>query len=138
MSVKGAALRQLSDMNLRQVVLSLAEVQGLPDDHPVWAQVAMLASIIKQTNTAAMTTDHEVAELRKEISELKNILLARNDVPEIAELRVLMPQVRHVLAGTAELNSFMRVFVNEIEGVCNSTRKDVFTIKSMLARLKGK
>lgn len=136
MTVKSAALRQLSDLNLRQVVLSLAEVQSLPDDHPVWALVAMLAAIIKQTNTAAITTDQEVAELRKEISELKNILLVRNNAPDVAELRTLMGQIKYVLAKTAELRAYMPVFINEIEEVCIGIQKDVSAIKSALAKLE--
>jgi hypothetical protein len=33
-------------LHQRQVVEALADVQGLPDDHPVWATVTLLGAVI--------------------------------------------------------------------------------------------
>ena len=45
-SLRGQALQQLTDLHQRQVVEALADVQGLPDDHPVWATVTLLGAVI--------------------------------------------------------------------------------------------
>jgi DNA-binding transcriptional MerR regulator len=45
-SLRGQALQQLTDLHQRQVVEALADIQGLPDDHPVWATVTLLGAVI--------------------------------------------------------------------------------------------
>ncbi|MHB1733106.1 MAG: hypothetical protein ACYCU8_06575 [Ferrimicrobium acidiphilum] len=44
MNLREQALQQLTDLHQRQVVETLADVQGLPDDHPIWSVVALLAA----------------------------------------------------------------------------------------------
>ncbi|WP_298405081.1 hypothetical protein [Ferrimicrobium sp.] len=46
MTLRDQALQQLTDFHQRQVVETLADVQGLPDDHPIWATVALLGTVI--------------------------------------------------------------------------------------------
>ena len=59
MSVKDDALRQLSDLDLdlRETVLSLAIAQKISDNSPAWAQVSMLAAIVRRTNTTAVSNE---------------------------------------------------------------------------------
>ena len=49
MTLRDQALQQLTDHHQRQVVETLADSQGLPDDHPVWATVALLAAATSKT-----------------------------------------------------------------------------------------
>ena len=44
MNLREQALRQLTDLHQAQVVEALADTQGLPDSHPIWAVVALLAA----------------------------------------------------------------------------------------------
>jgi len=49
MNLREQALQQLTDLHQRQVVETLADVQGLPDDHPIWSVVALLAAATSKT-----------------------------------------------------------------------------------------
>jgi len=49
MTLKDQALQQLTDHHQRQVVEALADSQGLPDDHPIWCVVALLAAATSKT-----------------------------------------------------------------------------------------
>jgi hypothetical protein len=49
MTLRDQALQQLTDHHQRQVVETLAYVQGLPDDHPIWSVVALLAAATSKT-----------------------------------------------------------------------------------------
>jgi hypothetical protein len=46
MTPRDQALQQLTDLHQRQVVETLADVQALPDDHPIWGVVALLGAVI--------------------------------------------------------------------------------------------
>lgn len=63
------ALQQLTDLHQRQVVEALADLQGLPDDHPIWATVALLGTVIAKTGEGsdAQVTLNATAQLNRQM-----------------------------------------------------------------------
>ena len=58
MKLRDQALGQLTDLHQRQVVEALAEMQGIPDDHPIWTTVALLGAVIaKAGDGSAMSAE---------------------------------------------------------------------------------
>ncbi|WP_298343542.1 hypothetical protein [Ferrimicrobium sp.] len=55
MTLRDLALEQLTDLHQGQVVEALAQMQGLPDDHPIWATVALLGTVIAKGGEGSET-----------------------------------------------------------------------------------
>ena len=56
MTLREQALRQLIDLHQQQAVEALADAQGLPDDHPIWATVALLGAVVAKAGSTNMDT----------------------------------------------------------------------------------
>ena len=69
MTLREQALQQLTDLHQRQVVETLADVQGLPADHPIWATVALLGTVIANTGEGSETqaTLEATAQLNRQM-----------------------------------------------------------------------
>ena len=116
LTVKDHALKQLSDSKQISALEALASLEGLADDHPIWATVAMLGAVINQGEINALETANEVSSLRDEVLELKGLVIGSmghrdgsggESVLMLAKIRELMSQILEVLSGSANLNKQM-------------------------------
>ena len=122
-TLKEQALAQLAELHQRQVVEALGEVQGLGEDHPIWATVAMLGAVIGRANADIEDTAAEVAGLRGDLASLR------------AELAKLSRQVVPVLEDAARLSRRMPGFLERLEEVLGGMRREVGEIRAEVARL---
>lgn len=122
-TLKEQALAQLAELHQRQVVEALGEVQGLGEDHPIWATVAMLGAVIGRANADAEDAATEVAGLRGDLAALR------------AELAELSRQVVPVLEDAARLSRRMPGFLERLEEVLGGMRREVGAIRAQVARL---
>ncbi|NNN15947.1 MAG: hypothetical protein HKL82_08850 [Acidimicrobiaceae bacterium] len=67
MSLREYAMKQLVEMGWRPVVDEMAKIQGLPEDHPAWAMVAMIGAAIGDGSDCKA----ELANLRAEVAGLR-------------------------------------------------------------------
>ena len=125
-TLKEQALAQLAELHQRQVVEALGEVQGLGEDHPIWATVAMLGAVIGRANADIEDTAAEVAGLRGDLAALR------------AELAELSRQVVPVLEDAARLSRRMPGFLERLEEVLGGMTREVGAIRAEVARLAVK
>ena len=122
-TLKEQALAQLAELHQRQVVEALGEVQGLGEDHPIWATVAMLGAVIGRANAEAEDAAAVVAGLRGDLAALR------------AELAELSRQVVPVLEDAARLSRRMPGFLERLEEVLGGMRREVGAIRAEVASL---
>jgi hypothetical protein len=56
MNLREQALRQLTDLHQQQAVEALADAQGLPDDHPIWATIGLLGAVVAKAGSTNVDT----------------------------------------------------------------------------------
>jgi hypothetical protein len=83
MTLREQALRQLTDYHQSQVVEALADAQGLPDDHPIWATIALLGAVVAKagsTNVDTAKALEAAAQLNRQmpafLSRLEEVLVS--------------------------------------------------------------
>ena len=147
MTLRDLALEQLRDLHQRQVVEALAQMQGLPDDHPIWATVAMLGAVINRSETSTSETASEVSNLRDEVMELKGLIIGSmshreapggESVLMLAKIRELMNQILEVLSGSANLNKQMPGFLEKLEGVLVDTQRSLASLDAKMNQVLAK
>jgi hypothetical protein len=80
MTPRDKALQQLTDLHQRQVVETLADMQALPDDHPIWGVVALLGAVISKpgegsdVQAALAATAHLNAQMPRFLERLEEVL----------------------------------------------------------------
>jgi hypothetical protein len=94
MTLRDLALEQLTDLHQGQVVEALAQMQGLPDDHPIWATVALLGTVIAKGGEGSETqvTLVATAQLNRQmpafLARLEEILGTTNQTLASIEARL--------------------------------------------------
>ncbi|WP_276969321.1 hypothetical protein [Ferrimicrobium acidiphilum] len=76
MTLREQALRQLTDLHQQQAVEALADAQGLPDDHPIWATVALLGAVVAKAGSTNMDTA-KALEAAAQLNRQMPVFLAR-------------------------------------------------------------
>ena len=139
MSGRDAALEQLRDATQRRAVEALAGLQSLPDDHPIWATVALLAAVIGKGNEDTAFLRAEITRLGAEIAEVKGMLRlsSAGGAPELTDIAAFMDQVSGALSGAAHLDAAMPGFLERLEEVLGGIRKDIASIEGRLDGREG-
>lgn len=146
-TVKDYALKQLGDAKQVGALEALASLDGLDDDHPIWATVAMLGAVINRAETSASETAREVSDLRDEVLELKGLIIGsmgHRDAPGgesvlmLAKIRELMSQILEVLSGSANLNKQMPGFLGRLEGVLVDTQRSLASLDAKMNQVLAK
>lgn len=147
MTVKDQALKQLSDAKQIGALEVLASLEGLEDDHPIWATVAMLGAVINRSGTSASETANEVSSLRDEVLELKGLIIGSmgqrdgsggESVLMLAKIRELMSQILEVLSSSANLNNQMPGFLQKLEGVLVDTQRSLASLDAKMNQVLAK
>ena len=147
LTVKDHALKQLSDAKQISALEALASLEGLADDHPIWATVAMLGAVINQGEINALETANEVSSLRDEVLELKGLVIGSmghrdgsggESVLMLAKIRELMSQILEVLSGSANLNKKMPGFLQKLEGVLVDTQCSLASLDAKMNQVLAK
>ena len=147
LTVKDYALKQLSDAKQLDALEALTSLEGLEDDHPIWATVAMLGAVINRAETNASETASEVSSLRDEVLELKGLILGSmghreasggESVLMLAKIRELMSQILEVLSGSANLNKQMPGFLGRLEGVLGETQRTLASLDAKMNQALAK
>ena len=146
-TVKDYALKQLGDAKQVGALEALASLDGLDDDHPIWATVAMLGAVINRAETSASETVKEVSNLRDEVLELKGLIIGsmgHRDAPGgesvlmLAKIRELMSQILEVLSGSANLNKQMPGFLGRLEGVLGDAQRTLASLDAKMNQVLAK
>jgi hypothetical protein len=102
MNLREQALQQLTDLHQRQVVETLADVQGLPADHPVWGVVALLGAVIAKAGEEGSDLQAELtatAQLNRQmpafLSRLEEVLGSTQRTLASIEARLGRLEARH-------------------------------------------
>ena len=147
LTVKDHALKQLSDAKQLEALEALASLDGLEDDHPIWATVAMLGAVINRSETSTSETASEVSNLRDEVMELKGLIIGSmshreapggESVLMLAKIRELMSQILEVLSGSANLNKQMPGFLEKLEGVLVDTQRSLASLDAKMNQVLAK
>jgi hypothetical protein len=147
LTVKDYALKQLSDAKQLDALEALTALEGLEDDHPIWATVAMLGAVINRADISASDTANEVSSLRDEVLELKGLIIGSmgyRDAPGgesvlmLAKIRELMSQILEVLSGSANLNKQMPGFLQRLEGVLGDTQRTLSSLDAKMNQVLAK
>jgi hypothetical protein len=147
LTVKDYALKQLSDAKQISALEALASLEGLADDHPIWATVAMLGAVINRSGTGASDTAREVSSLRDEVLELKGLIIGSmghrdgsggESVLMLAKIRELMSQILEVLSGSANLNKQMPGFLEKLEGVLGEMQRSLASVDAKMNQVLAK
>ena len=147
LTVKDYALKQLSDAKQLEALEALASLDGLEDDHPIWATVAMLGAVINQSGTSTSETANEVSSLRDEVLELKGLIIGSmghrdgsggESILMLAKIRELMSQILEVLSGSANLNKQMPGFIGRLEGVLGETQRTLASLDTKMNQVLAK
>ncbi len=147
LTVKDHALKQLSDAKQLNALEALTSLEGLEDDHPIWATVAMLGAVINRSGTSASDTAREVSSLRDEVLELKGLIIGSvghrdgsggESVLMLAKIRELMSQILEVLSGSANLNKQMPGFLEKLEGVLVDTQRSLASLDAKMNQVLAK
>ena len=112
---------------------------SLPDDHPIWATVALLAAVIGKGNEDAALLRAEITRLGAEIAEVKGMLRlsSAGGAPELTDIAAFMDQVSGALSGAAHLDAAMPGFLERLEEVLGGIRKDIASIEGRLDGREG-
>ncbi|WP_298346668.1 hypothetical protein [Ferrimicrobium sp.] len=139
MSVRDAALEQLRDANQRRAVEALAGLQSLPDDHPIWATVALLAAVIGKGNEDTAFLRAEITRLGAEIAEVKGMLRTSptGSTPELTDIARFMDRVSGAVSGAAHLDAAMPGVLERLEEVLGGIREDIASIEGRLSGREG-
>ena len=147
LTVKDHALKQLSDAKQLEALEALASLDGLEDDHPIWATVAMLGAVINRSETSTSETASEVSNLRDEVMELKGLIIGSmshrdgsggESVLMLAKIRELMSQILEVMSGSANLNKQMPGFLEKLEGVLGETQRSLASLDAKMNQVLAK
>ena len=147
LTVKDHALKQLSDAKQLDALEALASLDGLEDDHPIWATVAMLGAVINRSETSTSETASEVSNLRDEVMELKGLIIGSmshreapggESVLMLAKIRELMSQILEVLSGSANLNKQMPGFLEKLEGILVDTQRSLASLDAKMNQVLAK
>ena len=147
LTVKDHALKQLSDAKQLNALEALTSLEGLEDDHPIWATVAMLGAVINRAETSTSETASEVSNLRDEVMELKGLIIGSmghreapggESVLMLAKIRELMNQILEVLSGSANLNKQMPGFLEKLEGVLGETQRSLASLDAKMNQVLAK
>ena len=102
MNLREQALQQLTDLHQRQVVETLADVQGLPADHPIWATVALLGAVVAKAGSTNMDTAkalEAVAQLNRQmpdfLARLEEVLASTQRTLASIEARLGRLEAQH-------------------------------------------
>ena len=133
-SPKELALSHLASPSQRQLVEALADQQSLPDDHPIWAIVAMLGTVVSGApprqdlsgfeSTLAQKSDTEAVrtEIRALTGELR--ILESQTEALVAEVKALharlddhLDEIAKVISGAANLNRKIPEFLDGLKAV---------------------
>ncbi|MHB8190636.1 MAG: hypothetical protein ACYDHP_09515 [Ferrimicrobium sp.] len=79
-SLRDQALQQLTDLYQHQVVEALADVQCLPDDHPIWATVALLGAVIAKAGSMNVDTAKALADVARLDEQMPSFLSRLEEV----------------------------------------------------------
>lgn len=129
---KELALELIADPAQRQLIEALADTQTLPDDHPTWIMIAMVAVVTNGTRSELDATATELARLKSEIAELKN--QGDKSAAASAELSGLLSDIRTILADAAHLNRRMPSFLDKLEEVFAYTQARIESIDAKIGR----
>ena len=127
---KELALELIADPAQRQLIEALADTQSLPDDHPTWIMIAMVAIVTNGTRSELDSTATELARLKSEVAELKTQAAASAAV--LAQTNDQLHQIQLVFADAAHLNRRMPTFLDRLEEVFGDVRTAIRSIDTKI------
>lgn len=126
-SLRELALAHLSAPSQRQSMEALADMQALPDDHPIWSIIGMLAATISASSVdknSPSGLENTLTVLQKTLAEIQGELqsLELEQQALASEVSALhtgldthLAEIAKVIAGAANLNRQMPTFLEGLK-----------------------
>lgn len=128
MRLREIALSFLASPSQRQLVDSLAEMQALNDDHPIWGVVAMLGAVISGEGS----THLDLGELKKIVPTKSELEVAKSEMQRLGtEVQALRSEIQ---GARSDINS-LRSQTDTLAAEIRTTHATITTSLSQIANV---
>ena len=147
MSIKDTALAMIKEAGARHIAQELANSASLSDDHPTWAIIAMVGSVLGQANADQQALVAEIRRLDTTVRQLEMLVgnvsvggfgggtgaIAASIGDLTHELADMKRKVTSSMDDNALLSQKMPGFLSRLEDVLVGMRKDISQLSLRLA-----